>query len=89
VIGVRTLNPDHMGNIAASARKAGRVVGLTESHSISSSISGLATRVQDEVSDWLHAPIVRVCTADVPHPRSNRLEDDGIPNLPSIIASVR
>jgi len=39
--------------------------------------------------DYLDAPIVRVCAADVPVPMSEPLEDAAIPNLDRIIAGIR
>jgi pyruvate/2-oxoglutarate/acetoin dehydrogenase E1 component len=47
------------------------------------------TRIQEELFDWLDAPIVRVCGADVPVPMSDPLEDAAIPNVNRIIAGIR
>jgi len=89
VIDLRTLKPLDMETIAASVRKTGRVVGLTEGYKTGSFVSELATRIQEELFDWLDAPIVRVCAADVPVPMSDPLEDAAIPNLARVIAGVR
>src|SRR5512136_1953824 len=89
VIDLRTLKPLDMETIAASVRKTGRVVGLTEGYKTNSFISELATRIQEELFDWLDAPIVRVCAADVPVPMSDPLEDAAIPNPARVIAGIR
>jgi pyruvate dehydrogenase E1 component beta subunit len=46
-------------------------------------------RIQEEVFDWLDAPIVRVTAADVPVPMSEPLEDACIPSVDRIIAGIR
>jgi pyruvate/2-oxoglutarate/acetoin dehydrogenase E1 component len=89
VIDLRTLKPLDMETIAASVRKTGRVVGLTEGYKTGSFVSELAMRIQEELFDWLDAPIVRVCAADVPVPMSDPLEDAAIPNVARIIAGIR
>jgi pyruvate/2-oxoglutarate/acetoin dehydrogenase E1 component len=46
-------------------------------------------RIQEELFDWLDAPVTRVCAADVPVPMSEPLEDAAIPNVEAIIAGIR
>jgi pyruvate/2-oxoglutarate/acetoin dehydrogenase E1 component len=89
VIDLRTLKPLDMETVAASVRKTGRVVGVTEACKTGSFISELAMRIQEELFDWLDAPVVRVCAADVPVPMSEPLEDAAIPNVEAIIAGIR
>ena len=89
VIDLRTLNPLDMDTIAASVKKTGRVVGVTEAYRTGSFISELAMRIQEEVFDWLDAPVVRVAAADVPVPMAETLEDAAIPNAEAIIAGIR
>jgi pyruvate/2-oxoglutarate/acetoin dehydrogenase E1 component len=89
VIDLRTLKPLDLETIAASVRKTGRVVGVTEAYRMGSFISELAARIQEELFDWLDAPIVRVAAADVPIPMSEPLEDAAIPNVDRIVAGIR
>lgn len=89
VIDLRTLKPLDMETIASSVKKTGRVVGLTEAYKTGSFISELAMRIQEEVFDWLDAPVVRVAAADVPVPMAETLEDAAIPNVLAIIAGIR
>jgi pyruvate/2-oxoglutarate/acetoin dehydrogenase E1 component len=65
------------------------VVAVTEACKTGSFISELAARIQEELFDWLDAPVVRVCAADVPVPMSELLEDAAIPNVEAIIAGIR
>ncbi|MGB5846142.1 MAG: dehydrogenase E1 component subunit alpha/beta [Anaerolineales bacterium] len=89
VIDLRTLKPLDMETISASVKKTGRVVGVTEAYKTSSFISELAMRIQEEVFDWLDAPIVRVAAADVPVPMAESLEDAAIPNVDAIVSGIR
>jgi pyruvate/2-oxoglutarate/acetoin dehydrogenase E1 component len=89
VIDLRTLKPLDMATVAASVRKTGRVVGLTEAYLTGSFISELVARIQEEVFDWLDAPIVRVAAADVPVPMSEPLEDAAIPSVERVVAGIR
>jgi pyruvate/2-oxoglutarate/acetoin dehydrogenase E1 component len=89
VIDLRTLKPLDMETITASIQKTGRVVGLTEAYKTGSFISELAMRIQEEVFDWLDAPVVRVAAADVPVPMSESLEDAAIPTVDRIIDGIR
>jgi pyruvate/2-oxoglutarate/acetoin dehydrogenase E1 component len=88
VIDLRTLKPLDMETIATSIKKTGRVVGVTEAYRTGSFISELAMRIQEEVFDWLDAPVVRVGAADVPVPMSETLEDAAIPSVGAIIAGI-
>ncbi|MGC9467604.1 MAG: alpha-ketoacid dehydrogenase subunit alpha/beta [Anaerolineae bacterium] len=89
VIDLRTLKPLDMETIAESVRKTGRVVGVTEAYPTNSFIAEIAARVQEELFDWLDAPVVRVSAADVPVPMSETLEDADIPGVDAIANAVR
>ena len=89
VIDLRTLKPLDMDTVSASIRKTGRVVGLTEGYRTGSFISELAMRIQEEVFDWLDAPVVRVGAADVPVPMAETLEDAAIPSVEAIVSGIR
>jgi 2-oxoisovalerate dehydrogenase E1 component len=89
VIDLRTLKPLDMETVAASVKKTGHVVGVSEACKTGSFISELVARIQEELFDWLDAPVVRVCAADVPVPMSEPLEDAAVPSIDAIIAGVR
>jgi len=89
VIDLRTLKPLDMETITASVKKTGRVVGVTEAYKTGSFISELGIKIQEEIFDWLDAPVTRVAGADVPVPMSGPLEDAAIPNVEAIVAGIR
>ncbi len=89
VVDLRTLKPLDIDTVAASVRKTGRVVGVTEAYKTGSFISELVTRINEACFDWLDAPVVRVAAADVPVPMAESLEDAAIPNVDAIIKGVR
>jgi pyruvate/2-oxoglutarate/acetoin dehydrogenase E1 component len=89
VIDLRTLKPLDMDTVATSVRKTGRVVGITEAYRTGSFISELATRIQEELFDWLDAPVMRIAAADVPVPMSEPLEDAAVPSVDAIVAGIR
>jgi pyruvate dehydrogenase E1 component beta subunit len=78
-----------METIAASVKKTGRVVGVTESYPTNSFISEIAARIQEELFDWLDAPVIRVSAKDVPVPMAETLEDADIPNVDAIVSGIR
>ncbi len=89
VVDLRCLKPLDMETIAASVKKTGRVVGVTEAYKTGSFISELAMVIQEELFDWLDAPMVRVAAADVPVPMAETLEDAAIPGVEAIVAGIR
>lgn len=89
VIDLRTLKPLDMDTIAASVKKTGRVVGVTESYPTNSFISEIAARIQEELFDWLDAPVIRVSAKDVPVPMAETLEDADIPSVDVIADAIR
>lgn len=89
VIDLRTLVPLDMDTIAASIRKTGRFVGVTEAYENTSFINEVMARVNEEVFDWLDAPMVRVAAVNVPVPRAEVLEDLAIPNVQRIVTACR
>ena len=64
LIDLRTLRPMDSATVIASVKKTGRVVGVTEAYKPGSFLSELATRIQEELFDWLDAPVARVAAAE-------------------------
>lgn len=89
VIDLRTLKPLDMDTIAASVKKTGRAVGVTESYPTNSFISEIAARIQEELFDWLDAPVIRVSAKDAPVPMAETLEDANIPSVDVIADAIR
>jgi 2-oxoisovalerate dehydrogenase E1 component len=89
VIDLRTLKPLDMETVSASVKKTGRVVGVTEAYRTGSFLSELVALIQEQLFDWLDAPVIRVAAADVPVPMAETLEDAAIPSVERIIAGIR
>ena len=89
VVDLRSLKPLDMDTVAASVRKTGRVVGVTEGYKTGSFLTELLTRINEVAFDYLDAPMVRVSAADVPVPMAETLEDAAIPGVQAIIDGIR
>jgi pyruvate dehydrogenase E1 component beta subunit len=89
VIDLRTLRPLDMDTIAASVRKTRRVVIADEGWRSGSLSAEIAARIAETLFYELDAPIVRVCTAEVPIPYPKHLEDAALPQPDGIAAAVR
>lgn len=89
VIDLRTLRPMDMETIAASVKKTNRVVVVQEGWPHSSVSSEIVARIQDDLFDFLDAPVVRVTNHDVPMPYAQPLEDDVLPTPARIIDAVK
>jgi pyruvate dehydrogenase E1 component beta subunit len=56
----------------------------------SGSISAeIAARIQEKAFFELDAPVLRVCTAEVPIPYPRHLEEAALPQVPGIAAAAR
>jgi pyruvate/2-oxoglutarate/acetoin dehydrogenase E1 component len=89
VIDLRTLRPLDMDTIAASVRKTRRVIIADEGWRSGSLSAEIAARIAETLFYELDAPIVRVCTAEVPIPYPKHLEDAALPQPDGIAAAVR
>lgn len=74
VINLRSLRPLDIDTICNSVRKTNRVAIIEESWPYAGIASEIVATIVDNVFDYLDAPIVRVCGADVPMPYAANLE---------------
>jgi pyruvate dehydrogenase E1 component beta subunit len=51
--------------------------------------SEIAYRVQEEIFDFLDAPIIKINTADTPAPYSTVLLKEWLPNSDDVVAAVK
>ena len=84
VIDLRSLQPLDTRCILESVRKTGRVLLVSEGYNNGNFMCEVAMRINEHAFDYLDAPMVRVCAADVPIPMSPPLEDAAIPNAKRI-----
>jgi 2-oxoisovalerate dehydrogenase E1 component len=88
VVDLRTLKPFDIETVAASVRKTGRLVAVTEAARAGSMASEIVARVTDEVFDSLKAAPVRVAAADTPMPYAGPLERAVLPQVDDVVDAI-
>jgi 2-oxoisovalerate dehydrogenase E1 component len=88
VVDLRTLKPIDIETVAASVRKTGRLVVVTEAARAGSMASEVVARVCDEAFDALDAPPVRVTAQDTPMPYAASLERAVLPQVDDVVAAI-
>ncbi len=89
VVDLRTINPLDMETVATSIRKTHRAVIAHEACLTGGFGAELAARIQDELFDYLDAPVKRIAAKDVPIPFSPGLEDFCLPKVSDVIGAVK
>lgn len=89
VIDPRGVRPIDMETILASVRRTGRLILVHEAAKPGNITGEVAANVAETAIEYLVAPIVRLCAADIPIPQSTRLEQMSIPSTEAIEAAVR
>jgi pyruvate/2-oxoglutarate/acetoin dehydrogenase E1 component len=88
VLDLRTVWPMDWEAIAESVAKTNRVVVAHEASMTGGVGAEVAARIQEELFDWLDAPIVRVGAPRVPIPFSRPMESFVVPGVFSIVNAV-
>jgi pyruvate/2-oxoglutarate/acetoin dehydrogenase E1 component len=89
VIDPLTLNPLDEQTIFASVQKTGRFVVVHEDTLTGGWGAEVAARVADDCLAYLEAPIKRIATRDVPAPAAPVLEQAIVPQVETIVTTVR
>jgi pyruvate dehydrogenase E1 component beta subunit len=89
VIDPRSLMPLDKETILESVKRTHRAVIVHEAVERGGVANWIASIIQEEVFDYLDAPVVRVCGENVPIPFAQNLEAAAIPNPERIAAAVR
>lgn len=90
VVDVRTLVPLDKKTVIASAMKTGRVLIVHEACKTGGFGGELAAVVtESEAFNYLDAPILRICGADVPIPYNPKLEASIVPTTPVIAEGLK
>ena len=84
----RSLQPARVA-IDASVRKTNRIVSLEEGWPVAGIGAEIAALMMEHAFDWLDAPVVRVCGADVPMPYAANLEKLALPQIEHVVAAAR
>ena len=88
VIDLRTIRPMDYNLIFESVKKTNRLVILEESWPFGNIATEITFQVQNEIFDYLDAPIEKINTADTPTPYSPVLLKEWLPNSEDVISSV-
>ncbi len=89
IIDLRTVRPMDHEAIFKSVKKTNRLVILEESWPFASISSEITYQVQENVFDYLDAPIQRITTADTPAPFSPVLLKEWLPNANDVVKAVK
>ena len=89
IIDLRTVRPLDIESILTSVRKTNRLVILEEAWPFGNVSTEITYQVQNEVFDYLDAPIEKINTADTPAPFSPVLFNEWLPNSEDVIAAVK
>lgn len=89
VINLRTIRPLDRHTIIESVKKTNRIVTCEEGWPFAGIGSEIAALIGEHAFDYLDAPLMRVCAADVPLPYAANLEALALPQVDEIIHAAR
>jgi 2-oxoisovalerate dehydrogenase E1 component beta subunit len=89
VLDLRTLLPMDDEAIMTSVRKTNRVLVAHEDTRTGGVAGEITARINDQVFEWLDAPVKRVAAHDVPLPYAPTLEDFVLPQTDDLINAAR
>lgn len=89
VLDLRVLRPLDTEAIVASVRKCHRAVVIDEGWRSGSLSAEVMARIMEQAFYDLDAPVVRVCSEEVPIPYARHLEEAALPQAEKIIAAVK
>ena len=89
ILDMRTVRPMDWEAIFTSVKKTNRLVVLEEAWPFASISSEITFQVQENIFDYLDAPIRRITTADAPAPYSPVLLEEWLPNFNDVVKAVK
>ncbi len=89
IIDLRTIRPMDYKSIFESVKKTNRLIILEESWPFGNISTEITYQVQNEIFDYLDAPIEKINTADTPAPYSPVLFKEWLPNHLDVIKAVK
>ena len=89
ILDMRTVRPMDFEAIFTSVKKTNRLVVLEEAWPFASISSEITFQVQENIFDYLDAPVRRITTADTPAPYSPVLLEEWLPNYNDVIKAVK
>lgn len=89
VIDLRTVRPLDFESVFESVKKTNRLVILEEAWPFASISSEITFQVQENIFDYLDAPVRRITTADTPAPYSPVLLEEWLPNHNDVVKAIK
>ncbi len=89
IIDLRTVRPMDHETIMESVKKTNRLVILEEAWPFGNVSTEITYQVQEQVFDYLDAPIIKINTADAPAPYSPVLLKEWLPNSDDVVKAVK
>jgi pyruvate/2-oxoglutarate/acetoin dehydrogenase E1 component len=89
VLDLRTLRPLDERSIVASVSKTRRAVIVDEGWRSGGIAAEISARIMERTFWSLDAPVMRVCSAEVPIPYPRHLEEAALPQVPAIVAAAQ
>ena len=89
ILDMRTVRPMDFEAIFTSVKKTNRLVVLEEAWPFASISSEITFQVQENIFDYLDAPVRRITTADTPAAYSPVLLEEWLPNHNDVIKAVK
>lgn len=89
IIDLRTVRPLDYEAIFESVKKTNRLVILEEAWPFGNVSTEITYQVQNQIFDYLDAPIVKINTADTPAPFSPVLLEEWLPNSEDVVKAVK
>ena len=88
VVDLRTLRPLDDATITGSVRRTHRAVVVDEGWRSGSLSAEVSARITEQCFFDLDAPVVRVCSAEVPMPYAKHLEDAAVPRAQDVVEAA-
>ena len=88
VVDPRTIQPLDKRTIVDSVKKTGRLVVASDDMKTGGVGAEIGATVYEEAIDYIKAPLVRVCSPDVPVPFAPPLEREYMPNAQKLEQAI-
>jgi pyruvate dehydrogenase E1 component beta subunit len=89
VINLRSLRPLDIDTLVDSVKKTNRILSIEEGWPLAGIGAEISAQICERAFDWLDAPPLRLCGADVPLPYAANLEHLALPQPDQVLALVR
>ena len=88
VIDLRSLSPLDLNAVIASVQKTNRAVVVDSARRKGGIMAELAADLQQQASEWLDGPVMRVGSDDVPWPYNHGLEQEALTDANDVLKAV-